>query len=373
MIPSRLAALLAAAAMAGLPALSCAEEPEPGPAPARSADPAPAPSPPPSAPAQSSAPRAAPDFDLAMEEAAGFASLRSLHIAQNGETLVEEGYNNASANRSANIKSASKSLVSALVGIAIERGVLEGVDQPIAPLLADQLPDDPDPRLAEITIGHLLSMQAGLGRTSGANYGRWVASSNWVRSALAMDFVDEPGGQMLYSTGSTHLLSAILMRETGRNTRVLANDWLGPAGIRIDSWTEDPQGIPLGGNETAMRPASLLALGELYRRGGVTPDGERLLSEDWIAQSWEPRTASRFTGDSYGYGWFTRTMGGHAVHYGWGYGGQMIYVVPDLELTVAITSDPDAPSGRTGYRAQLHRLVEGVIIPAAEARMAMSG
>ena len=45
---------------------------------------------------------------------------------------------------------------------------------------------DPDPRLQEITLGQLLSMQAGLERQSGPNYGRWVASDNWVRAALAV-------------------------------------------------------------------------------------------------------------------------------------------------------------------------------------------
>lgn len=367
--------LAAFAVLMALPAAACGQEdgappPRPEPEPQQQAG---APQPEPPAAVAPARPAAAPDFDLALERAATFETIRTLHIAQRGEVVEAEAYNNASLTSAANIKSASKSLVSALVGIAIERGVLEGVDQPIAPLLRDQLPDDPDPRIEQITIGHLLSMQAGLGRTSGGNYGRWVASSNWVRAALAMDFADDPGGQMLYSTGSTHLLSAILMRETGTNTQALANEWLAPAGVRVSSWTRDPQGIPLGGNETAMTPASLLALGELYRRGGVTEDGERILTEDWIEQSWTRRTASRFTGDSYGYGWFTREMGGHMVHYGWGYGGQMIYVVPSLELTVAITSSPEEPSGRSGYRNDLHRLVESLIVPAAEARMAMSG
>ncbi len=57
--------------------------------------------------------------------------------------------------------------------------------------------------MERISIGHLLSMQAGLERTSGRNYGAWVASRDWVRDALGRPFVDEPGGAMLYSTGST--------------------------------------------------------------------------------------------------------------------------------------------------------------------------
>lgn len=153
-----------------------------------------------------------------LDEAEAIEPLHTMVVAHRGVVVAERGYRGHSPANPANIKSASKSIISALVGIAIDKGVLEGTEQKIAPLLEADLPADPDPRLQEVTIGHLLSMQAGLGRTSGPNYGRWVASSNWVRAALAMPFDDEPGGAMLYSTGSTHLLSAILTRETGRST-----------------------------------------------------------------------------------------------------------------------------------------------------------
>lgn len=291
-------------------------------------------------------------------------TLKTIHIAHQGEVIWAEAYNGASLSTSTNIKSASKTLVATLVGMAIDKGVLEGVDQPIAPLLRDQLPDNPDPRLNDITVGHLLSMQAGLERTSGRNYGAWVVSDNWVQNALARPFEEEPGGDMQYSTGSTHLLSAILMRESGESTHSLANRWLAPAGVRVDSWLRDPQGIPMGGNQVGMTPESLLALGELYRRDGQTEDGEQLLSQDWIDASWERRTRSRFHGGGYGYGWFIQTFSGVNGYYGWGYGGQMIYVLPELELTIAITSQENEPSGRGGYRDRLHRLVSQHIVPA---------
>src|SRR5690606_25899104 len=129
---------------------------------------------------------------------------------------------------------------------------------------------------------------AGLGRTSGPNYGRWVSSRNWVRAALAEPFDGEPGGQMLYSTGSTHLLSAILTRAGGRSTLDLARDWLGPVeGFSIDAWDRDPQGIYVGGNQMAMTSRSLAAFGELYRNGGRNRVGEQVVPEDWIEQSWQ--------------------------------------------------------------------------------------
>jgi CubicO group peptidase (beta-lactamase class C family) len=297
-----------------------------------------------------------------LEAAKEYRQLRTVIIAQRGTILAERGYRGHSVAAPTNIKSASKSIISALVGIAIGKGILEGVDQKVAPLLKQDLPPNPDPRLAEITIGHLLSMQAGLERTSGANYGRWVSSSNWVRAALARPFVDEPGGSMLYSTGSTHLLSAILTRLTGRSTRTLARDWLGPLeGFSIADWERDPQGIYVGGNQMAMSAKSLLAFGELYRNRGKTADGRTLVPREWIEVSWQPRTRSRFTGDHYGYGWFLRDIAETDVRYAWGYGGQMLYVVPELELTVVMTSDDTGPAGRTGYRETLHGLMANII------------
>ncbi|KQW27412.1 6-aminohexanoate hydrolase [Rhizobium sp. Root274] len=297
-----------------------------------------------------------------LDEARRLDTLETVIVTRDGEPLAERAYGNNSLDGSTNIKSASKCVVSALVGIAIDKGLLDGVDQKMETVLRSEFPKNPDPRLSKITIGHLLSMRAGLDRMSGPNYGRWVASRNWTRSALAADFVDEPGGGMLYSTASTHLLSVILTKVSGKPTLALARDWLRPLdGFRIGAWDRDPQGYYLGGNQMAMTPRSLHAFGELYRRGGVTEDGTRLISEDWIRESWILRTNSVFNGDGYGYAWFLKEMGGEQVNYAWGYGGQMLYITPSLGLTVAMTSNEAAPSARTGYRDELHGLMTGII------------
>ncbi|WP_064683183.1 serine hydrolase domain-containing protein [Rhizobium bangladeshense] len=288
--------------------------------------------------------------------------LKTVIVSRGGRVLAERGFRGHSPAESANIKSASKAIVSALVGIAIGKGLLEGPDQKIAPILKADLPETPDPRLNDITIGNLLSMQAGLDRMSGPNYGRWVSSRNWVRFALSQPFVDRPGGEMLYSTASTHLLSAILTRVGRRSTLALARDWLGPVeGFRIGAWEQDPQGIYLGGNQMAMSARSLLAFGELYRNGGKTAEGRQVVPGDWVSQSWQQRTNSRFSGDEYGYGWFTRQIGGEKVHFAWGYGGQMLYIVPSLDLTVVMTSEESGPSARNGYRDLLHGLLADII------------
>jgi CubicO group peptidase (beta-lactamase class C family) len=309
-----------------------------------------------------------PSLSAILEKAEALKPLRTVVIGHRGEIIAEHGYRGYTSKDPTSIMSASKSIMSALVGIAIEKGILAGTDQKIATILSDDMPENADPRLSQITIGNLLSMQAGLRSTSGPQYGAWIESSNWVRTVLSQPFEDKPGGGMIYSTGSTHLLSAILTKETGRSTRALANEWLGPLeGFRITWWSRDPQGIYVGGNMMAMSPRSLLAFGELYRTGGITPEGTRLISKDWVDKSWQPRTNSRYTGDSYGYGWFTRQIGGEEVHFGWGYGGQMLYIMPRLELTVVMTSDEGSSAARSGHRDDLHALLAEIIEAMREA------
>ncbi len=292
--------------------------------------------------------------------------LRCLLIARHGETLTEhcrQGFDPAAA---ANVKSVSKSVLSALVGIAIGEGHLEGVDQRVVPLLVSHLDTIADPRKREITVGHLLSMQSGIDRTSGRNYGAWVSSRHWVRDAIRRPMVADPGGRMLYSTGNYHLLSAILTGATGTSTWDYARSRLGdPLGIRVPRWPTDPQGIYFGGNDMRLSPRAMVAFGELYRSGGRA-GGRQIVPESWVRASLEPRTQSPWSGNRYGYGWFMARAGRHPIFFAWGYGGQFIFVVPDLELTVVTTSDPAAPRGGGHLRA-VHALLDREIVAAAEA------
>ena len=311
---------------------------------------------------------AAVDQALLLKTADAAAALPRLHaliVAKDGTPLIERAVRGPALDRAVNIKSESKTIMSALVGIAIERGMLKNVDEPALPLLRTRAPKGLDPKVGTITLDHLLSMRAGLERTSGRQYyGRWVNSPNWVSFVLSRPFADEPGGTMLYSTGNTHLLSAILTDTSGSSTLDLARTWLGaPLEIEIPTWTRDPQGVYFGGNEMALSPRALLRFGEMYRNGGMF-NGKRILSEDWIRASWTAKTHDRHN-DGYGYGWFISEAHGHAIYYAWGFGGQMLYVVPSLALTIVVTSDSSAPFVETDYHCALQRVVADGFIPAA--------
>lgn len=287
-----------------------------------------------------------------------------LVVAVDGEAVFEHAFAGPPVDRPVNVKSVAKTFLAALVGAAIERGVVAGADQPVVELLGPRVPADATPGIERITVGHLLSMRAGLERTSGANYGAWVTSDDWIAHALTRPFVDEPGGRMVYSTGNSHILSAALTEAAERSTLELARAWLGePLNIHIPAWQTDPQGVYFGGNNMRLSPRALVRLGELYRNDGVI-DGRRILPEGWVETSWTPRRQSQYHDDHYGYGWFVGELAGERAYYGWGFGGQLLYVVPELALTVALTSDPTPPARRSAYLARIHGVMDEHLIPA---------
>src|SRR6056297_3874485 len=290
-------------------------------------------------------------------------TVQSLMIEKDGRLLYEQYQNGMTRNSTTNIKSASKSVLSLLVGIAIEEGYLESVDQTIGEFFPEYFAENPNPGKEAITIENLLTMRSGLETTSFQNYGRWVISDNWINFALSQPFEEEPGGRMVYSTGSSHLLSVILTKVTGMSTRAFANEYLfDPMNIRIGGWDRDPQGFYMGGNNLALSPLSLLKLGELVLNGG-TYNGRQLVPESWIQSSTNIYTRSVSNDYDYGYMWWHREVGGRNVIFAWGNGGQYIMILPDLESVISITSDMESSNGSRQYQRRIFSFLEETIIP----------
>jgi CubicO group peptidase (beta-lactamase class C family) len=302
-----------------------------------------------------------PALEAAAESAAAMPRLRSLVVSHRGAIVLERYFNGARAAQPANIKSASKSVISALVGIAVSRGLIKSVDQKIVDYFPE-LAKDPEAGKREITIEDLLTMRSGLESTSGRNYGAWVQSPNWVRFVLRRPLIDEPGTRIEYSTGSSHLLSAIITKATRRSTWQFAQEELAkPLGFTLAKWTTDPQGIYFGGNEMLMTPRQMIEFGELYLNNGRIGE-QQVLPKEWIDRTRVPRGRSRWGSDrEYGYGFWIRELAGHDSYYAWGYGGQFIFIVPGKNLVIVTTSRSDVSRERRDHLDSIYTLAEQLV------------
>jgi CubicO group peptidase (beta-lactamase class C family) len=308
-----------------------------------------------------------PAFGEALALAAQLPRLHSLLVSVRGELVLERYFNGARAARPANVKSVSKSIISALVGIAIERGHLPGVDAAIARYFP-QLKNGRPAEKSAITIEDLLTMRSGLESTSNRNYGAWVNSRNWVQHVLTRPLLSPPGTEMDYSTGNTHLLSAILTSATRTSTWQFAQNVLArPLGFTLARWPQDPQGVYFGGNDMALTPRQMLAFGEMYLNGGRAGDTP-VVPTGWIEASFTPRGRSSWSGQEYGYGWWIRTLAGYEAQYAWGFGGQYIILVPALDLVVVTTSSATVAEDRRSHRRTVFGLVEQLLVPRVAGR-----
>lgn len=181
------------------------------------------------------------------------------------------------------IHSVTKSIIGTLIAIAIDRGLLAGVEIPVVEILSDAAPKTVDELKASMTVEHLLTMSAGLDCREPDTYmTEMVASGDWTRYLLTLPMVEEPGTRFQYCDGASHLLSAILTEATGMSAASFADEVLfEPLGITDYMWPAGPDGTSTGWGEIVLQPADMAKLGYLYLRGGAW-DGDRVVSTDWI-------------------------------------------------------------------------------------------
>jgi len=261
--------------------------------------------------------------------------VQSFLVFVDGELAWEHYGKNTAPTDSHNIHSASKSLLATAVGIAIDAGHLQQDDT-----LGRWLPDataDLSQAKQDITVRQLLEMTAGFEWVEDETEAEIEKERDWVRAILEQSLVAEPGTRFNYNTGQTHLLSAVLQEATGRSTCDYVHEvLLDPLDIDAEHWGRDPQGIYSGGYNVYMTPRELARFGLMIDQGGQW-EGEQVVPRPWV----QDMLSRHQTDDPYGYGllWWNRPIRGHQVQIAWGYGGQFIYLVPDLDLMVVVTTD----------------------------------
>jgi CubicO group peptidase (beta-lactamase class C family) len=294
-------------------------------------------------------------------------SIDSITIVRNG-FVVLDAYNSSNyAQKNHNSYSCSKSVISALIGIAIDKGYIRSVDQPILSFFPKRTTENLNQSKKNLTLKHVLMMATGLNCRDSYLY-RWIGLTemkrkiDWVKHMIDLPMIAEPGSTFEYCNGATFLLSAVLQKTTGKNALEFANEHLFmPLAIENAEWENNQQGISLGYNGLYLRPRDMAKFGYLFLKKGKWKE-EQLVSTRWVNESTQRHISATLT-LGYGYQWWVVSPD---IYTAIGYKGQRIYVLKKQNMVVAITADLGmefsmVPDG----------LIRGYIIPSIKSATAL--
>ena len=319
--------------------------------------------------------RAEDGWPIATPEAAGFeaerlcaigprfkawteANVHSVLVIRHGKLVYERyfagtdeqsgrllGTVNFDANTKHDLRSISKSVTALVLGIAMGKGQIKDIDQPVFQLLPEYA-DLRSPEKDRITLRHLLTMSQGLAWNEDLPY------SNPANSEIGMDTapdpvrytlsrpMDTPPGEVFnYSGGSAMIISRLLRQATGQPLDALTRTTLfEPLGITDFEWRTVESGEPAAASGLRLRPRDTAKIGQLVLDHGAW-QGTQVVPADWIAAATTPQINGPLTW-FYGYQfWLGRSLV-HGREIDWslgsGYGGQRLFIVPALDLVVLV-------------------------------------
>jgi CubicO group peptidase (beta-lactamase class C family) len=306
-------------------------------------------------------------LDAAYAKAAGVPTFNGLVVVRHGKLVGEQYFHGWRATTAAAIKSVSKSILSAVMGVASDSGLIHSTDDLVITYLPAPFDKDVDARARQLTFANLLTMAPGFAwNENGGSLAGMIASNNWLSTIMHTEMDASPGTKWTYSSGMTHLFSTMLTHTTKTSTHAWSKEHLlDPLGISIRRWDRDSAGVDFGGAEVYMTPRDLARFGQLFLGKGVV-DGQRLLSEAWVTASTHSVWTQVEGGNDYGSWWWQRKVGGHDTFFGWGYGGQFVVVIPDLDAIIVATQQWDVDGTQSAANADAFWSIAGDVVGAMQ-------
>jgi len=310
--------------------------------------------------------------------------VHSVQIVRHGRLLLDAYFYPYTAGIPHDVASVTKSVTSTLIGLAIQKGLLRDVHQPLLSLFPKRIVQNPDERKQKITLENLLTMQAGWDCGFEAKEARLFEmrrSADWLQFMLDLPMVAQPGTRFAYCSGNPHVLSTVLSQVTGTNALEFARrELFGPLGIQDVHWPADPNGNSHGWGDLQLHPRDMARLGQLFLQGGRFGTNQ-LLSESWVTNATHAHVEHTVNKDHYGFGWWVKGDDYPGMFEAVGRGGQRINVWPAKDLVLVFTgggfepgdlakfilkalqSDRSLPPNTNAFAKLQQRLVDAITAP----------
>lgn len=285
-----------------------------------------------------------------------YANMGAVIVQKNGERIYEYYLNDCTDTSPVHVFSVTKSVISILIGIAIDKGYINSIEQPVLDFFPGYEVKKREKTIQQITLRDMLTMTAPY-KYRYAPYTKYFSSEDWVKFSL--DRLGGKGkiGEFRYAPViGPDIFSGIIVNVTGRPVLDFADEFLfGPLGIEVPGdvvfhnkeeqmefyksrtvrgWVSDPTGVHTGGWGLMLTPSDMVKIGQLYLNHGIWK-GQQIVSPEWISACTSIK--SKWKDLKFGYLWWIidEAEGSYAAM---GDGGNVIYVNPRQEMVVAIAS-----------------------------------
>ncbi len=261
--------------------------------------------------------------------------INSVLIYKDEQIVLERYYNGFNQDSRHAIKSIWKSILSICTGIALDKGIIKTLDEPIGNYLAEfSGSNHPYHRL--ITIRHLLTMTSGIYWNGGVHYHcpmleQLFRASDPIGQLADTAMSDIPGSRHIYKEWDVILLSALLGRAIGGSVfGFCRNNLYTPLDIKSDRWASFKDGTeyslskdPALEAQSNLSARALASIGLLFLNGG-----QGIISQSYIKEA----TTRSACSEGYGYLWWIVENGYRCS----GFGGQQIRVIPEHSIVYVV-------------------------------------
>ncbi len=268
--------------------------------------------------------------------------IASLVVSRDGIIVAEEYYNGFRSDSIKSVMSVTKTVTSLLVGLAIDKGFIKDINDPISKYLTG-IVTFPDNVKAGITVEQMLKMSFGHswnGTKAESLYSTFASMDDHLQYIIDLPLVAAPGTVFNYSDGASHLLSVVITEATGMNTLDFAmQNLFQPLGITNFIWGKDDRGYAGGASNLRISPHDMVKIGNLILNGG-SYNGIQVVPEKWITAMTTTKILTNNDipfGPEYGYQIWINSSASHKYFFAMGWGGQFIFIIPDQNLVVVAT------------------------------------
>jgi CubicO group peptidase (beta-lactamase class C family) len=250
------------------------------------------------------------------------------------------------------LRSVTKSILGLLYGIALAQEKVPAPERPLVDALPEYAEVSTDPRVRRLTVANALTMTLGFDWNEDIPYQDQANSE--IQMEMAPDryryifsrrLIADPGTRWIYGAAGTTLIGRLITQGTGQSLPDFARaNLFDPLGIGPTEWSKGLNGEPAPSSGLRMTPRDLARIGQLILNRGQW-DGRQVIPAEWLDRSFQPYVAADEQ-RRYGYFWYVGDLqygnppNRPIAHFvaGFGYGGQRLFVLPELDIVVAITA-----------------------------------